>query len=315
MTKNMKIGSSEITLTISDDTVEKLRSNMIYRRFILPVRRFLGSQKNKANADGAKAYQVDEVKHNHEIIMAEGNPVQKAILDRISKIEWYHSIDLGHGVVTPGFYNHSPLLPFYHLPQDMKGMRVLDVATNDGFWAFEFEKRGAAEVIGIDVKSLNHVDLPPRIRAIASKETLDKEWGQGFNIASEILGSKVRKNILSVYDLSPEQFGKFDFVFCSDLLLHLINPMAALQRIHSVVSGYAMIADVFYPELGEDETDTLIQYLGAKIKCTWWRFSIGSLREMMLDAGFSKVELVSKFKFDIRGQEKKYWRAVFRAYP
>src|SRR5262249_3028597 len=77
-------------------------------------------------------------------------PEQQRILDKIKGIEWYHTIDLGHGIETPGRFNHRPLLQHYMLPEKLDGLRVLDVATNNGFWAFEMERRGAAEIIAVD---------------------------------------------------------------------------------------------------------------------------------------------------------------------
>lgn len=54
---------------------------------------------------------------------------------RIS-IVGYHSIDLGQGIVTQGMFDHRPILHKYCLPERLQGMRVLDVAIWDGFWAY-----------------------------------------------------------------------------------------------------------------------------------------------------------------------------------
>ena len=260
-------------------------------------------------------HKVDEPDRDEHAALSDETPEGKAILNRISQVEWYHTIDLGHGVVTPGLFDHRPLLPHYHLPENLKDMRVLDVATFDGFWAFEFEKRGPAEVVAMDIKTWDDIDIPPRIRAGASKETLATEMGTGFNIAKDILGSKVRRGIMNVYDLGPEWKGKFDFVFCGDLLLHLMNPMKALQNIHSVVSGCAYIIDVFNPEFGEDESNAVLRYAGGTGRMVWWHFGLGSLKKMIKDAGFNKVELLGKSEFSVRGQKEKHWHAAFRAYP
>jgi tRNA (mo5U34)-methyltransferase len=240
-------------------------------------------------------------------------PAQKALHVKIAEIDWYHSIELGHGVVTPGLFDHTPLLQHYHLPENLEGMRILDVAAYDGFWAFEFEKRGAAEVVAMDIDTWNEVDIPPRIRAIAPREKLEEKTGSGFKIAKNILGSKVQRKILSVYDLSPEKLGMFDIVFCSDLLLHLMNPVKALQNIHSVATGYAYIVDVYSPEFGDDDSNSNLSYVGGSDRMVWWQFGLGCLSKMIKDVGFKEVELVNKFKFGFRGQQKKYYHAVFKA--
>ena len=65
---------------------------------------------------------------------------------------WWHSIDLGHGVVTPGAKSPEQLaheLQAIALP-DLRGRTVLDIGGWDGFFAFEAERRGAARVAVLD---------------------------------------------------------------------------------------------------------------------------------------------------------------------
>ena len=45
-------------------------------------------------------------------------------------------------------------------PQSLRGKRCLDVGTYDGFWAFEMERRGAAEVVAVDVLDHARWDWP-----------------------------------------------------------------------------------------------------------------------------------------------------------
>jgi len=119
---------------------------------------------------------------------SEMTPEQQSLSMMIAETEWYHSIDLGHGVVTPGQFDHRPFLPLYHIPEDLSGKRVLGVATFDGFWAFEFEKRKASEVITMDIETTNDLDMPPLVRAELSDEELNHRTGAGFEIARKILG-------------------------------------------------------------------------------------------------------------------------------
>src|SRR5918998_3481447 len=64
----------------------------------------------------------------------------------VERYPWYHTLELGEGVVTKGMFDHRPHLHHYPIPADLSGKRCLDVATIDGFWAFEMERRGAASV-------------------------------------------------------------------------------------------------------------------------------------------------------------------------
>ncbi len=160
----------------------------------------------------------------------------------VEKYPWYHTLDLGQGVVTPGMFDHAPVLRHYPLPAELSGMTCLDVATMDGYWAFEMERRGAASVTAIDLEDPSHLDWPSSLRDTHDK-TMDETKATRFALAQDALGSKVERKLLSAYDLSPE-LGMFDFVFCGDLLLHIKDPITALENIRSVCAGSAVIVNV-----------------------------------------------------------------------
>ncbi len=240
------------------------------------------------------------------------SPEAQALQDRVDRIEWYHTIDLGNGVVTPGWFDLRPHLSQYPLPARLDGLRVLDVATFDGFWAFEFARRGAAEVVALDIDSFAEVDMAPRLRRLKDPEYFTRQTGEGFRLCQQALGTNVRREVLNVYDLSPERLGKFDLVFVSDLLLHLMNPMKALNNIASVTRGYAVIADVYNPNLPERER--LMSYQGGVTHNIWWSISYGALEQMVHDAGFTRVELKNKFLTGYRGMKPILWHAAFQAW-
>jgi hypothetical protein len=58
----------------------------------------------------------------------------------LNKFFWYHSVDLEDGIVTPGDYDYRYSLDAFQFPDDMRGMKVLDVGSATGFFAFEFER-------------------------------------------------------------------------------------------------------------------------------------------------------------------------------
>jgi tRNA (mo5U34)-methyltransferase len=242
---------------------------------------------------------------------ASAQRTQQKIEQRIAGIRWYHSIRLGNGVVTPGIFDHVPFLSKHPLPERMDGMRVLDVGTFDGFWAFEFERRGAAEVVALDIGKRRDLDLQPRIRNGLTSEELQEEFGRGFLTAREILESKVKRELLSVYDISPERLGKFDIVNVGSILLHLLNPVKALDSVRSVVSGYASIAECYSPRI----PFKLLRYLGGVNHTAWWSFSLGCLQQMIIDAGFEPVQLVAKYGLPHKELNRKIYHATFRAGP
>src|SRR3954447_6409755 len=74
------------------------------------------------------------------------------IRSEAARINWFHSIELEPGFVTPGRADTSAQLQRLHLP-DLRGKTVLDVGAWDGFFSFEAERRGAARVVAVDTFS------------------------------------------------------------------------------------------------------------------------------------------------------------------
>ena len=56
---------------------------------------------------------------------------------------WYHTIDLGDGLVTPGSFDYRATIEQFGFPADMSGMTALDVGSATGFFAFELERPSA----------------------------------------------------------------------------------------------------------------------------------------------------------------------------
>lgn len=139
------------------------------------------------------------------------------IEENLKKYRFYHIMDLGNGLRTPGYEQFVPAQQKVHkalrsIP--VEGRRVLDIGCRDGLYSFEAEKMGAREVIGIDN------DLSQ-----AAVEFLIPYFE-----------SKVKMHELNVYDLSPEKFGKFDVIIFPGVLYHLRYPFWALKRIRDILA-------------------------------------------------------------------------------
>src|SRR5713226_6225384 len=70
---------------------------------------------------------------------------------RAAEIDWWHTMDLGHGVTTQGRGRTTKSLPRLHLPDRLDGQTVLDVGAWDGAFSFEAERRGATRVVSADI--------------------------------------------------------------------------------------------------------------------------------------------------------------------
>lgn len=230
---------------------------------------------------------------------------------RVNSTTWYHTIQLPGGVTTPGQFDHRSLLPRYGLPLSLTGKRALDVATFNGYWAFEMEKRGA-EVTAIDLDDPNEWDYPNPVRPALTLSSKD-DIGAGFRIAHEALQSGVKRVACSVYELSPDRVGTFDFVHCGDLLLHLREPLRALEAMRSVTAGELLLSegiDAFAPPGNYGPTT---QYMGGWDDLLWWVPSLDALAQMVIDAGFRTVRVNSVFNIAKTYERAGFWRASLTA--
>jgi len=214
----------------------------------------------------------------------------------VAQLPWYHTLDLGNGVVTQGMFDHRPVLDRYGLATDLTGLRCLDVGTMDGFWAFELERRGAAEVVAADLPDPEALDWPASIREQAVK-SLDEHKADRFAFARESLGSKVQRVERSVYDLGPD-LGSFDLVFCGDLLVHLKDPVTAVERIRSVCAGRAVICNPI-KRFRFGERRALAELDGVS-EFTWWVTNLAGLVRVAEAAGFARVEALEPFELPFR---------------
>ena len=83
--------------------------------------------------------------HNQEL-WQQINATDRANQQKLASTGWWHSIELGDGIVTTGVHTLEELKGNYArflLPEDLTGKRVLDIGCWDGFYSFEAEAHGA----------------------------------------------------------------------------------------------------------------------------------------------------------------------------
>ncbi len=210
------------------------------------------------------------------------------------KVSFYHTVDVGNGVVVHGHYDHRPVLWAYRFP-NVAGKRVLDVGRASGFFSFLFERMGAAHVTA--------VDLPPsRAKNTVGLETpADDGLGRlDFFICHALLRSRVEPVWADAMEISEANVGGgYDLAFVGSLLVHLADPMGCLARIRQVLKpgGVCVIANPI------GRFDHLLSYvvtrpsarLAPKDKRTsWWIPNIPCLVEMPRRAGFTHSRLVTR---------------------
>lgn len=204
---------------------------------------------------------------------------------RVDALQWYHTLELPWGVVTPGWFDTRSIVDSIPFPADLSGLRCLDVGTFDGYWAFLMEKRGAREVVAIDVPDPRAWDWPANSTEQAFHEISGRRPGAGFTLASAVLGSHVERRELSVYDLAPEAVGTFDFVYMGSMLIHLRDPIGALMRLRSVCTGTFLLVDNV--DLAMGVFPRPMARLDGKGRPWWWVANRAAVARMIDAAGFA----------------------------
>jgi tRNA (mo5U34)-methyltransferase len=198
---------------------------------------------------------------------------------RVAGVEWFHTIDLGHGIVTPGIDDTPRKLLKLGMPDDLDGRTVLDIGAWDGFFSFEAARRGARRVLATD-----------------SFCWRGEAWGskRGFELAREALNAPVEDKTVDVMDLSPDIEGVFDVVLFLGVLYHLRHPLLALESV-ARVAGDLLILETEVDLLGLTQP-AMAFYAGTELNndpTNWWAPNPAALLAMLSDVGFARFDIVS----------------------
>ena len=217
---------------------------------------------------------------------------------QLDELLWYHTIDVVPGATTKGWFDLRHALDLMPFP-DVRGKRCLDVGTWDGFYAYEMERRGASEVVALDIVDRAEIDYPPAVRADPS---FDPSFGDvqprpaGFHLLHQILDSKVEWRGGNIYDLDPDDIGTFDVVIVGSLLVHLRDPVRALDAVRRVTSGAFLSVDYLHPPVNvlARGKRPLFELRGETSDFQWWLASDAGLRQLLSVGGF-EIDEVSKY--------------------
>lgn len=204
---------------------------------------------------------------------------KERILQEVERVKlWYHSIDLG-ACVTPGMVPlEQEMARVKFMPESFKGQSVLDIGAWDGFYSFEAEKRGAKTVVAMDSFAFGAEGK------LAGVEKYKYQGIHGFNVAKDILKSKVNYWIMDLYDL-PKRYETFDVVMFFEMITHLPDPISALDIVCRKCKNTLLIeADLIMSNMAFMAPE---EKNGDATKN--WRLSFGLLTEMLNERGFPVV--------------------------
>jgi tRNA (mo5U34)-methyltransferase len=137
---------------------------------------------------------------------------------------WFHNLRLGGIQTAPEhFLGDYPRIKFASfrsvIPEDLRGMTVLDIGCNAGFYSLEMKRRGADRVLGIDT---------------------DPHYLRQARFAAEVNSVDIEFRQMPVWDVAKLN-ETFDLVIFMGVLYHLRHPLLALDLIHEHVARDLML--------------------------------------------------------------------------
>ena len=203
------------------------------------------------------------------------------------KIHWWHSIELGDGIVTPGVKSAQQLQEEFtrlQLTAEMlQGKRVLDIGCNDGFMCLACERLGA-EVVGID-----------------------GIFRDGLKYVRAYLNPKFQFYCIDLMSPSFLELGRFDVILYFGVLYHSIYPFEQITRIASVCSSGAtlFLESEYYDLNGFEKEPTLIFNYDGRISSdpTSPTFpSVSWITQTLACVGFDQITLLHRTGDQNRGR-------------
>jgi tRNA (mo5U34)-methyltransferase len=231
-------------------------------------------------------------------------PEYREVIDAFLKEEiprrnWYHRMDLGNGVTTPG-------LPWEVLWDNTRQARkeidyanktVLDLGSWDGMWAFEAEMLGAAFVVATDC--MNYWQLPwhrGMDNLLLVREAIFSKVVPLWNLSPYVLRERL-DNMLYSHALLKDGF---DIVQHLGLLYHLRDPLLSLAQARSVIKdGGILLLETALCGNGDSCMMRFNFGPGAFYNdfTSWWAPTLSCLREMLRTSLFEMDEDGAAFQY------------------
>lgn len=237
---------------------------------------------------------------------------------------FYHTIEIpGKGLVE-GISDMRPAVPVLFDTVDFKNKKVIEVGPAGGFLSFEMEKRGA-NVTSVELGQNDRWDIVPHasIDIDRTEESYREHLTQLRNsywFAHRQLNSNSKVVHGSCYQI--EKLGlKANIGLFSNLLVHLRDPLRAIQSMANSVSDTMILCDA--EPYSESRLRSPLRYLARFVPYaqfipkpndklnthTWWHLSPILISNYLKVLGFTNVKL-SYFKSGLTKGHIKQWAIV-----
>lgn len=204
---------------------------------------------------------------------------------------WYHKIDLGQGILTPGF-DYDPLWDNIRKVRNSvnyENKTVLDIASFDGLWSFEAEKLGAKTVVATDCLYRTFRNF------MFCRDILGSGCIPYYNVSPYNLAQRLDVFFQENFDNEKPYDRMFDIVQHLGLLYHLRDPLLSISQARSCIKpGGTLLIET---NVLMDTDESFMLYNGIPFThrvsdnySVWWIPTINCLKEMLMASMFDPDE-------------------------
>jgi len=222
-----------------------------------------------------------------DLLPIEADPADaEAVLEEVPF--WFHTFALNReaDLYAPGYArDHRYRIPA--LPGNFAGLRVLDVGTFDGFYAFLAEARGAKRVVAVDNEQY--------VEWVRARWGIELAGGEGFQAIHGLLDSEVEYRPLDAFEL--DRLGeRFDFALCCGILHRVEAPRRMLEVLRrQIAPGGRALVETHGVFAGPQDGDPIHRYAPGEVypddEYVYWGFTEGGLHLLAIEAGWTGFEL------------------------
>lgn len=204
---------------------------------------------------------------------------QENVRDAIEKNSFsYQNVPLPFGLETGGKDRSETARSIF--PDDLKSKSVLDVGCMYGYFCFAAEDRGAINCLGVDI---------------------DRENVRKSSLLAAIRGSSATFRHLDIEaDAIP---GSFDYVLCLNVLHHLRNPIASIDKLAAATRDTLVLEIASFSR--RDRKKNGVSWLIGKL-LGWYPifFVAGDSSQTFFMTAAAVRRLLLKHRFDFARAEK-----------
>jgi tRNA (mo5U34)-methyltransferase len=200
------------------------------------------------------------------------------LAESIRSYPWFHSINLGDGIVTPGvktLYALAKEGAAVFDPLNLRGRSLMDVGAWNGYFTVEARRRDAGRILAVDYITWTH----PGYRG---KES--------FDLVMSRLGIEVNSRTIDVQEISIDAVGCWDVVLFLGVFYHLLDPIAALSRLAAVTREVLVLET--HLDAWDSERPAMIFYPGSELgsdSSNWWGPNRPCVETLLKTVGFPIV--------------------------